>query len=424
MQKKKRMVSFLGTHALTRVSYLAVVFSLLSQLSFASENQIDLLKSRLLKVYDSSNQSLFQPDYFDVTIKHCEVNVTNVPKSESSSIFMLVEQAISTFVDRPYRIRFVKLKYDQATDTYLSVNFEPENPRQWSGTCYSDEVTTVDYQQFSDAKCTIELKKIGDDFVGSTPEQGCKSEFNGATVFRSRTTISDGKILSWDQGFDDFGNQVWGAVKGPYQFVEVTLGSQNPDVVEITSLILGERSNIDQVNADSSFSRVDYQICPVTVEGQTSGLERYAFAEQDILLGDRSIKRVRLYEFKRGVGNDILFNAYEVEDEAIFYGLCETARPALESISRNQVNWASDCQMNFQTNAIFTGKTGFFGMTPVGGCEASFRGSKYFTSSEVINEDSILVLERWWDENGKQVAGSTKGPYDYKRLKNYFYELP
>ena len=31
----------------------------------------------------------------------------------------------------------------------------------------------------------------------------------------------DDRLLSWDRGFDAAGKQVWGAEKGPYEFLRV-----------------------------------------------------------------------------------------------------------------------------------------------------------------------------------------------------------
>jgi hypothetical protein len=40
----------------------------------------------------------------------------------------------------------------------------------------------------------------------------------GASYATSKVTIEEGLIISWDQGFNEEDEQVWGAVKGGYEF--------------------------------------------------------------------------------------------------------------------------------------------------------------------------------------------------------------
>ncbi len=58
-------------------------------------------------------------------------------------------------------------------------------------------------------------------FEGSTKEGACGSTMRGASYASSIVKISKGQVYSWDQGFDDKGNQVWGAVKGGYIFKKI-----------------------------------------------------------------------------------------------------------------------------------------------------------------------------------------------------------
>ena len=55
-------------------------------------------------------------------------------------------------------------------------------------------------------------------FVGSTGEKTCPSELRGASYASSKATVLQNEIISWDQGFDKEGKQVWGATKAGYVF--------------------------------------------------------------------------------------------------------------------------------------------------------------------------------------------------------------
>jgi hypothetical protein len=43
----------------------------------------------------------------------------------------------------------------------------------------------------------------------------------GASFANSIVTVTQNEILSWDQGFDKEGKQVWGATKGGYRFIKM-----------------------------------------------------------------------------------------------------------------------------------------------------------------------------------------------------------
>ena len=67
--------------------------------------------------------------------------------------------------------------------------------------------------------CEVVLKRIGKNrFAGSTGQKTCASELRGASYASSKVTVTPTQILSWDQGFDKDGKQVWGATKAGYVF--------------------------------------------------------------------------------------------------------------------------------------------------------------------------------------------------------------
>ncbi|XP_022771197.1 chromophore lyase CRL, chloroplastic-like isoform X3 [Durio zibethinus] len=70
---------------------------------------------------------------------------------------------------------------------------------------------------------TIYLKPCGRGkhclYEGSTPPGGFPNSWNGATYCTSELSIlKNNEIHTWDRGYDDDGNQVWGVKEGPYEF--------------------------------------------------------------------------------------------------------------------------------------------------------------------------------------------------------------
>ena len=66
----------------------------------------------------------------------------------------------------------------------------------------------------------MHLVRTGDDYVGATQGQGCISTLRGAAYATSEVEISESVLVSWDRGWDNSGEQAWGATAGGYEFVK------------------------------------------------------------------------------------------------------------------------------------------------------------------------------------------------------------
>ncbi|GMH16702.1 hypothetical protein Nepgr_018543 [Nepenthes gracilis] len=65
-------------------------------------------------------------------------------------------------------------------------------------------------------------------YEGATPPGGFPNFWNGATYCTSELSIlKNNEIHTWDRGYDDDGNQVWGVKVGPYEFKPAPVSSFN-----------------------------------------------------------------------------------------------------------------------------------------------------------------------------------------------------
>ncbi|CAA3014757.1 chromophore lyase CRL, chloroplastic [Olea europaea subsp. europaea] len=56
-------------------------------------------------------------------------------------------------------------------------------------------------------------------YEGSTPPDGFPNTWNGASYSTSELAVlKNNEIHTWNRGYDDDGNQVWGGKGGPYEF--------------------------------------------------------------------------------------------------------------------------------------------------------------------------------------------------------------
>ncbi|AFH47953.1 Hypothetical protein IALB_0241 [Ignavibacterium album JCM 16511] len=67
--------------------------------------------------------------------------------------------------------------------------------------------------------CEVIIKRKDENtFIGSTVDKNCTSNLRGATYATTEVVITKDKMISWDRGFNDKDEQVWGAEKGGYIF--------------------------------------------------------------------------------------------------------------------------------------------------------------------------------------------------------------
>ncbi|KAL2513552.1 chromophore lyase CRL [Forsythia ovata] len=65
-------------------------------------------------------------------------------------------------------------------------------------------------------------------YEGSTPPDGFPNTWNGASCCTSDLALlKNNEIHTWDIGYDNDGNQVWGGKEGPYEFKPAPASSFN-----------------------------------------------------------------------------------------------------------------------------------------------------------------------------------------------------
>ncbi|GAB4845812.1 hypothetical protein Ancab_039221 [Ancistrocladus abbreviatus] len=73
-------------------------------------------------------------------------------------------------------------------------------------------------------------------YEGATPPGGFPNSWNGAACCTSELAVlKNNEIHTWDRGYDDDGNQVWGVKEGPYEFKPAAVSSFN-DMFSLSNL--------------------------------------------------------------------------------------------------------------------------------------------------------------------------------------------
>lgn len=171
-----------------------------------------LLQERLSGVFDSSAQAATNPTYYDVTLTACEVDAGGLGEH-----VLYIEQAITSSLGAPYRQRLYVLSQDG--DTYVSSIYTLDDEASAVGLCAEDTLGVFTPQDV-DLKpgCEVKMTWNGEAFEGGTDIGTCASDLNGSTYATSEVVITENRIDSWDRGYDENDNQVWGATAGGYVF--------------------------------------------------------------------------------------------------------------------------------------------------------------------------------------------------------------
>ena len=178
---------------------------------------VEVLADWMTGWFSSIEQHEADPEnYFDIHLRVCRIW-----RGREDGPWLYVEQAASTSLDRPYRQRVYNL-IDRADGTIASViHTLPGEALDFAGAWKKvdalSELTPDDLEER--AGCAVILTWSGDGtFTGSTVEDFCKSTLRGASYATSEVTVGPMALISWDRGFDEDGQQVWGATEGGYIF--------------------------------------------------------------------------------------------------------------------------------------------------------------------------------------------------------------
>jgi hypothetical protein len=209
--KKYLFALFFGTTAI-------LISCSTKDLSQGKTDTFEYLKKCMSGEFSSMLQSQQDSDFFDIRLR-----MVPIWSSTPSVFYLYVEQAVSTSIDKPYRQRIYKVEKLSDND-FVSHIYTVASPSRLIGKKGDDPIfqqLTADSLQIKDG-CEVFLKYHSStkDFSGATKDGTCPSERQGAKYASSKVTITADQMVSWDQGWNEEGKQVWGATKGGYIFVK------------------------------------------------------------------------------------------------------------------------------------------------------------------------------------------------------------
>ena len=180
-------------------------------------SDFEVLKNMMTGSFNSTAHAARDTNYYDITLHMYPI------WEDDAQTWLYVEQTVTSMPDKPYRQRVYRLEQADKS-TFKSYIYTFEDPKMFVG-AWKDKSIFADMKPSEvmlKEGCEVVLKKQKDgSFSGKTGAQTCQSSLRGASFATSKVTVVPGKIVSWDQGWDDKGEQVWGATLGGYEFVKV-----------------------------------------------------------------------------------------------------------------------------------------------------------------------------------------------------------
>ena len=197
--------------------------STIPQTPAADENLVQLARW-MTGTFSSAAQAKADPDdYFDI-----QLVMVPIWTDRTDGRWLYVEQAAANSMDRPYRQRVYRLAREDEETCRSDVFTLPGDPLEYAG-CWRKgtplaETGPADLAQRDG--CSIILLRTGPErYAGGTVGEGCESNLRGAAYATSDVIVTPTRLVSWDQGWDEQGKQVWGATEGGYIFEKVSPSS-------------------------------------------------------------------------------------------------------------------------------------------------------------------------------------------------------
>lgn len=194
-------------------------FTLLIILAFStntySQRDVEALVEYMAGSFSSKEQAEKDSSYFNI-----ELEMVQIWKDRTDGPWIYIEQAVAETKDKPYRQRVYQIK--QRSDGKIeSIVYSIPDPLRFAGD-YKKEFSllriTPDSLLLKEG-CEVVLYRADDGyFEGGTIDKNCSSDLRGASYATSEVMIDRDKMITWDRGFDEKGNQVWGAAEGGYIF--------------------------------------------------------------------------------------------------------------------------------------------------------------------------------------------------------------
>lgn len=191
--------------------------------------------------------------------------------------------------------------------------------------------------------------------------------------------------------------------------IDPTLPSMN--CREVASAMAGNFTNAAQAKADPQFQSIVMHMRPIWVD-RIDGL--WLYVEQSQPATPDKPFRQRVYQVVDGsTASAVECLLFELPGDPLqFAGSWSKDRP-LNELTPDLLSPRAGCSVTLFRDPLGS----WLGATAAGDCATTYRESSYATSAVQLTQQETRSWDRGYDSNGKQVWGSTTGPYIFVKTR-------
>lgn len=193
---------------------LLIIFLSLPSLTFSQkrESGTHLLATWMAGQFDNQSQSQATQGYFDL-----HVNTVQIWKGRRDGYWLYTEEAGADHLNMPHRQRVYR--YHGTDSTLIREEFLIPEARQYAGAYkFKRPLDDLSPEVLSKREgCDVYFSYDSGRFIGRTSGFACPSEIGGVAYSMTELVIASERLTTWDRGFIDREEVVWGAV-APYEF--------------------------------------------------------------------------------------------------------------------------------------------------------------------------------------------------------------
>jgi len=188
-----------------------------------------------------------------------------------------------------------------------------------------------------------------------------------------------------------------------------TAPAANSDLDQLVQWMTGSFSSAEQHAKDPDFFDIRLEMRPIWTD-RTDG--RWLYVEQAVATMRHQPYRQRIYYVTSVTDGKFQSAVFELPGNPLAYAGAWGKPELLKGLAQDKLLPREGCTMHLTRQADGS----FAGGTEGRGCASSRQGAKYATSEARIYADRLVTLDRGYDEKGRQVWGSQKGGYIFKRV--------
>lgn len=181
------------------------------------------------------------------------------------------------------------------------------------------------------------------------------------------------------------------------------------DLSTLAAWLSGHFTSAEQAATQEGFVAVELRAAPIWTDRDDGP---WLYVEQALAARPEQPYRQRVYRLERTPDGGFASHVYLLpEPTAWIGGWREPARFATLDPARLAAREGCTVWLRRETDGRFRGAT-------VGdGCTSDLGGAAYATSEVELSADRMTSWDRGYDDAGRQVWGSTAGPYVFKRVE-------